>query len=52
MSRRRFLEQLLGLVDLGREVGAPAAVGVVEEHQRAVRLADLVTADTALSVGP
>ena len=45
-----LLEELLGLVDLGGEVGAAAAVGVVQQHQGAVGLADLLLGEGALAV--
>lgn len=48
MSRGSLLEHFLRLVDLCREVRASAAIGVVEKHQVAMRLADLVAAETAL----
>ena len=37
-----LLQKLLGLIDLRSEVRRAAAIGVVEEHQRAVGLADFV----------
>ena len=49
-SARVLLEELLGLVDLGGEVGAAAAVGVVQQHQGAVGLADLLLGEGALAV--
>lgn len=45
-----LLEELLGLVDLGGEVGAAATVGVVQQHQGAVGLADLLLGEGALAV--
>lgn len=44
-----FIQKLLGLVDLGREIRAPAAIGVVEEHELAVLLANLVFVEGALT---
>ena len=41
----RLLQQLLCLVHLGRQVRTAPAIGVVQQHQRAVRLADLVLGD-------
>lgn len=37
-----FIQKLLGFIDLGREVRTPASIGVVEEHELAVLLADFV----------
>lgn len=39
---RMFVEEFLGLVDLGGQVRAAAAVGVVEQHELTVLLAHLV----------
>jgi len=47
--RPRLLQKLLCLVDLGRKIWAAAAVGMVQEHQRAVRLAHLVFGNGLLS---
>lgn len=43
--RDLFLQQFLGLVDLGGKVRAATAVGVVEEHECPVCLAHLVFCD-------
>jgi len=45
-----LLQELLGLVDLGGQVWAAAPVRVVQQHERAVVLADLVLAQTSLAV--
>lgn len=47
---RILLQELLRLVDLGGEVGAAAAVGVVEKHHGSVGLADLFLRDRLLTV--
>lgn len=44
-----LLEHLLGLVDLCSEVGAAAAIGVVEQHEGAVLLAQQLFCDAALA---
>jgi len=49
-SRHLLVEELFGLVDLCREVRAASAVGVVEQHERPMRLADLFLAERALTV--
>ncbi len=46
----RFLEQLFRFVDLGCEVRAASTVVVVQQHQRAVCLANLVFGDGAFTV--
>lgn len=46
---RVLVQEFLGLVDLCGEVGASASVGVVEEHELPVGLADLVLGDAALA---
>jgi len=48
--RRALLQKLLGFVDLRRKIRAPASVRVVEQHQRAMRLADLVFCDASLAI--
>lgn len=45
-----LVEELLGFVDLGGQVRAAATVGVVEEHELTVVLADLVLVQGALAV--
>lgn len=45
-----FVEEFLRFVDLRSQVGATAAIRVVEEHELAVLLADLVLVEGALSV--
>ena len=45
-----LLQKLLGLVDLGGQVRAAATIGMVEKHEGAVGLADLVLSDGALAV--
>lgn len=45
-----FVEELLGLVDLGRQVRAAATIGVVEKHKLAVLLADLVLVKGTLPI--
>jgi hypothetical protein len=47
---RSLVEKLLGFVDLGRQVGASASIGVVEQHERAVSLSDLFLGDGALAI--
>lgn len=37
-----FIQELLGLVDLGREVRTSASVGVVEEHELTMLFADFI----------
>ena len=49
VSRAILFQELLSLVDLGRQVRTPAAVGVIQEHQRPVRLADLVFRNGSLA---
>lgn len=46
-----FLEQFFGLIDLGCEVRASASIGVVQEHELAVLLADNVTSDASFPGG-
>jgi hypothetical protein len=46
----RLLQQFFCFVDLCGEVGAAAAIGVVQEHERTVLLADDVASEAALSV--
>lgn len=46
-----FVEEFLGLVDLGGQVRATAAIGVVEQHKLTVLLAHLVLVQFALTVG-
>lgn len=45
-----FVEEFLRFVDLRSQVGAAAAIRVVEEHELAVLLADLVLVEGAFSV--
>ena len=45
-----LLKELLSLVDLGGQIRAAAAIGVVEEHEGAVGLAHFVLGDGALTV--
>ena len=45
-----LVQEFLRFVDLGRQVRAPTAIGVVEEHELTVLLADLVLVEGALSV--
>lgn len=45
-----LVQELLGLVDLGGQVGAAATIGVVEEHELAVLLAHLVLVQGTLAV--
>lgn len=49
LRRHLLLQQFLGLVDLGRQVRAAASIGVVEEHQGSVGLADLFLGEGALA---
>jgi hypothetical protein len=44
-----LLEHLLGLVDLCGKVRAAAAIGVVEQHEGAVLLAQKLFCDAALA---
>lgn len=44
-----LIQKLLGFVDLGCEIRAPAAVGVIQQHKLAVLLADLVLVQGALT---
>lgn len=46
-----FVEELLGLVDLGGQVRAAAAIGMVEKHELTVLLANLVLVQFPLTVG-
>ena len=43
-----FVEEFLGLIDLGSQVRATTAVGVVEEHKLTVLLAHFVLVQGAL----
>ena len=45
-----LVEEFLGLVDLGGQVRATATIGVVEEHELTVLLADLVLVEGTLAV--
>lgn len=45
-----FIEELLGLVDLGGQVGTAATIGVVQQHELAVLLADLVLVQSTFTV--
>lgn len=45
-----LFEELFGFVDLRSQVRAAAAVGVVEQHELAVLLGDLVLSQSALTV--
>src|SRR4051812_4907754 len=51
-SRSALLQHLLRLIDLRRQVRAPAAIGMVQQHQCAMRLADFVLGDGSLTVYP
>lgn len=42
-----LVEEFLGFVDFGRQVRAPTAIGVVEEHELTVLLADLFLVERA-----
>lgn len=46
-----LVEELLGLVDLGGQVWAAAAIGMVEQHELTVVLANLVLVQFPLTVG-
>lgn len=46
-----FVKELLGLVDLGGQVRAAAAIGMVEQHELTVLLADIVLVQFPLTVG-
>lgn len=46
----RFLEKFFRFVDLCGKVRAAAAIGVVQQHECAVGLADLFLGDGALTV--
>lgn len=45
-----LVEELLGLVDFGGQVRAATTIGVVQQHQLAVLLADLVLVQCAFPV--
>ena len=45
-----LLEEFLGFVDLRSQVRAASAIGVVEQHQLAVLLGDLVFSQSALTI--
>lgn len=45
-----LLKHLLGLVDLGGQVGGTATIGVVVEHERAVLLAEQLLGDAAFAI--
>lgn len=45
-----LFEKLLGFVDLRSQVRTAAAVGVVEQHELAVLLGDLVLGQSALTI--
>lgn len=47
---RVLLQKLLCLVHLGRQVRAAATIGVVQEHQGTVGLANLVLGDGTLTI--
>lgn len=46
-----LIEELLGFVDLCGQVWAAAAIGVVEQHELAVLLGELVPSQSALTIG-
>lgn len=46
-----FVEELLGFVDLRRQIRAAAAIGVVEEHKLTVLRAHLVLVQGAFPMG-
>ena len=41
MFQGSLVQEVLGLVDLGRQIGGAAAVGMIEKHDLLVRVADL-----------
>lgn len=45
-----LLQHLLGLVHFGRKVGATPAIGVVQQHELAVLLAQKLLGDAAFAV--
>ena len=45
-----FIEKLFGFVDLRSQVGTSTTIGVVEQHELAVLLADLVLVQGTFSV--
>lgn len=45
-----FIEKLLGFVDLRSQVRTSTTIGVVEQHELAVLLADLVLVQGTLSM--
>mgnify|MGYP007098517864 CR=1 FL=1 len=45
-----FVEELLGLVDFSRQVRAASTIGVVEQHELTVLLADLVLVQGTLPI--
>lgn len=45
-----FVEELLGLIDLGGQVRATTTIGVIEKHQLAVLLAHLLLVQAPFSV--
>ena len=47
---RRFVQQLLGFVDLGSKVRAASSIGMVQEHDGSVGLLDLFLGDASLTV--
>lgn len=48
---RLFVEELLGLVDLGGQVWTAAAIGMVEQHELTVLLANVVLVQFPLTMG-
>lgn len=46
-----FVEEFLRLVDLGGQVWTAAAIGVVEQHELAVVLADLILGQSSFTKG-
>jgi hypothetical protein len=45
---RRFVQQLLGFVDLGSKVRAASSIGMVQEHDGSVGLLNLFLGDASL----
>lgn len=44
-----FIEEFFRFVDLGGQVGATTTIGVVEQHELAVVLADLLLGESSLT---